>query len=367
MKKCVEGSQAVAEVVNLCEPDVVSAYPITPQTHIVEKLALIKANGSGNFEFLRADSEFAAASMVLGASATGGRSYTATSAQGLLLMTEVLFSIAGMRFPVVMTCANRAISSPINIWNDQQDSLTVRDSGWAMLYAGDNQSAVDFHILAFKIAEQLQIPVMVNMDGFVLTHTVEEIDIPEREKIKQYLPSYEPIPGTVLDVKNPVTLGSFFTPADYQEARLELDQDLKKIKNLWNKENKIFKKIFGRKYEAVEYYGPSQAKTIMISFGSVIGTIKEVVDELNQKKNKVALVNINLFRPFPDEELIAKLSGAKNIIVVEKDISMGSGGILLGEIKRALYGKSRALIKGYSYGLGGRDITKKDLIKFFQS
>src|SRR6056297_1311985 len=173
MSKLMEGSQAVAKVVNLCEPAVVSAYPITPQTHIVEDLAKYKADGKAKYEYIRAESEFAAASVVLGASATGVRTYTATSSQGLLLMTEVLFNIAGMRLPVVLTCANRGVSAPITIWNDHQDSMTVRDSGWIMFFAENHQEAIEQHLLAYKVAEKMGLPAMVNIDGFVLTHTYE--------------------------------------------------------------------------------------------------------------------------------------------------------------------------------------------------
>ncbi|MCX6746496.1 MAG: pyruvate ferredoxin oxidoreductase, partial [Candidatus Parcubacteria bacterium] len=191
-KQILEGSHAVAEIVRRLRPAVVSAYPITPQTHIVEDLAKMKAEGLADFEYINAESEFAAASIVLGASATGVRTYTATSSQGLLLMTEVLFNIAGLRLPVVITCANRAVSSPINIWNDQQDSVTIRDAGWLQLYAETNQEAVDLHVLGFKLAESLLLPVMVNMDGFTLTHTYEPVEIPSENLIKKYLPNYNP-------------------------------------------------------------------------------------------------------------------------------------------------------------------------------
>jgi pyruvate ferredoxin oxidoreductase alpha subunit len=366
MKKCLEGSHAVAKVVNCCKPDVVSAYPITPQTHIVEELALLKANGQADFEFVRADSEFAAASIVLGSSATGGRSYTATSSQGLMLMVEVLFSIAGMRKPVVMTCANRAISSPINIWNDQQDSLTVRDSGWIMFYAEDNQQAMDLHLFAFKIAEQLQIPAMVNMDGFVLTHTYETVDLPDQKQVDAFLPKYRAPKNSILDVNDPVTLGSFATPDDYQEIKMDLNKDLNNVKKIFKKEAKLFKQIFDRKYKLVDYYGVKNPDTIFVSFGSLIGTIKDSVDQLIEGKNKVGVCNIVCYRPFPEEEIIKCLSKAKKIIVLEKDISLGSGGILLSEVKKALYGNSKAKIFGKSIGLGGRDIKIKDILKIFK-
>lgn len=361
MRKCLEGSKAVALTVNLCRPDVVSAYPITPQTHIVEELAALKSNGEADFEFIRSDSEFAAASIVLGASAAGSRTYTASSSQGLLLMTEVLFNIAGLRLPVVLTCANRAVSAPINIWNDQQDAVTMRDAGWIMLYAKDNQAALDFHILAFKIAEQLRIPVMVNMDGFVLTHTYEIVDLPTLKQVNEFLPSYKPELGQYLDPRNPVSLGCFVTPADYQEIRFELHKDLLAAEKIFVKEAKLFKKIFGREYKPVEYFGPPKPQKVIVSFGSVIGTMQTA---LKQSKNKKwGILNINLFRPFPDKIVVNSLAGVKKIIVLEKDISLGSEGALALEVKRALFGKTKAAVKSLSIGLGGRDIRVKEIEK----
>src|SRR6056297_2601302 len=246
MSKLMEGSQAVAKVVNLCEPAVVSAYPITPQTHIVEDLAKYKADGKAKYEYIRAESEFAAASVVLGASATGVRTYTATSSQGLLLMTEVLFNIAGMRLPVVLTCANRAVSAPISIWNDQQDSVTVRDSGWLMLYAEHNQEVADMHLMAYKIAEKSRLPVMVNMDGFLLTHTFEPVDIPSKLQVRKYLPKYKAPKGSILDPQDPKSLGCFATPDYYFEIRQELAEDVVKSKKVIKKSMREFKKIFKR-------------------------------------------------------------------------------------------------------------------------
>ncbi len=363
MKKCIEGSHAVAEIVKLCRPAVVAAYPITPQTHIVEDLAKFKAEGQANYEFVRTESEFAAASIVLGASASGVRTYTASSAQGLLYMTEVLFTIAGMRLPVVLTCANRAISAPINIWNDQQDAMTVRDSGWIMLYAENNQEAVDMHLVAYKVAEKLLIPVMVNMDGFVLTHTFEPVEIPELNLVKKYLPDYKPVKGQFLDIDNPRSLGSFATPADYMPIREDLSKDILGAKTVLKKEFQDFKKIFGRgNGDLVEFYGDKKAKILFVAMGSVVGTIKDTVDELNQAGKKAGVLKIKCFRPFPAEELSKKITGAKFVAVIDKSISLGQEGILATEVK-AVAGKSfKGEIKSYVMGLGGRDITK-DMIK----
>jgi pyruvate ferredoxin oxidoreductase alpha subunit len=360
MKKCIEGSHAVADVVRLCRPAVIAAYPITPQTHIVEDLAKFAADGKAGYEFVRSESEFAAASIVLGASATGVRTYTATSSQGLLLMTEVLFTIAGMRLPIVLTCANRAVSGPINIWNDQQDSMTVRDSGWIMLYGEDNQEVIDLHILAFKIAEQTRIPVMVNMDGFVLTHTYEPVDVPSEKEIKKFLPVYKAEKGQFLDVKNPKSLGTFATPDDYMAIREDLSKDIVSSKSLIKKELREFKKLFGRgSADLVEYYGDKNAQTVLVAMGSVVGTIKDAVDEMNEAGQKVSVLKVKCFRPFPAEEILKKLSKAKNVAILDKSISLGNEGILATEVKAAVGNKLKAKLQSFVVGLGGRDITKK--------
>ncbi|PIP17707.1 MAG: pyruvate ferredoxin oxidoreductase, partial [Parcubacteria group bacterium CG23_combo_of_CG06-09_8_20_14_all_35_9] len=288
MRKILEGSRAVAETIKLCKPQVVSAYPITPQTHIVEDLAQFKADGEAQYEYVRAESEFAAASIVEGASARGVRVYTATSSQGLLLMTEVLFNIAGMRLPVVMTCANRAVSAPISIWNDYQDAMTVRDSGWIMLFAENNQEVVDMHIQAYKIAEKVSLPVMVNMDGFVLTHTFEPVDIPDEKLIDKFLGEYKPKKGQFLDPKNPVTLGALATPKHYMEIREDLHNELATSEKIIKKVSQEFKKTFGRNTGGViETYKIGDAKVILVGMGSIIGTLREVVDELRKKGRKI--------------------------------------------------------------------------------
>jgi len=367
MKKCIEGSHAVAEIVKLCRPAVVAAYPITPQTHIVEDLSKFKAEGEANYEFVRAESEFAAASIVLGASASGVRTYTASSSQGLLLMTEVLFTIAGMRLPVVLTCANRAISAPINIWNDQQDAMTIRDSGWLMLFAENNQEAMDFHLVAYKIAEKLSIPVMVNMDGFVLTHTFEPVDVPELAQVKKYLPDYRPLKGQILDINNSRTLGGFATPEDYMPIREDLFKDIAAAKSVLRKEFSEFKKVFGRgSSDLTEYYGPKNANVIFAAMGSVLGTIKDSVDELNKAGKKVGVLKIKSFRPFPEEEVVKKLSGAKFVAVVDKSLSLGQSGILATEIKSVAHKKIKAKIQSFVLGLGGRDITKKMITEIYK-
>ncbi|MEA2088531.1 MAG: pyruvate ferredoxin oxidoreductase [Patescibacteria group bacterium] len=374
----LEGSRAVAETINLIKPAVVSAYPITPQTHIVEDLAKLKADGKADYEYVRAESEFAAASIVLGASATGTRTYTATSSQGLLLMEEVIFNIAGMRLPVVMTCANRGVSAPITIWNDHQDAMAVRDAGWIMLFAENSQEAIDLHLIAYKIAEKIFVPVMVNIDGFVLTHTYEPVKIPTQSQVNKFLPKYNPKKGTYLDVKNPRTFGAFAPPAYYMEIRQELHDEIKNSKELIKNEINNWKKIvasntkyqiLNTKYqiidsELVEYYGVKNPEIIFVGMGSMIGTIK---DYLDNKKIKAGVLKIRSFNPFPRDDIIKILNKAKFVAILDKSISLGKEGILAQEIKAVIHNNSRKRfsvspkIQSFIVGLGGRDITGKTL------
>ena len=364
-QQILEGSRAIALTVKNIRPAVVSAYPITPQTHIVEDLAKFKADGQANYEYVRAESEFAAASIVLGASATGVRAYSATSSQGLLLMAEVIYNIAGMRLPIVMTCANRAVSAPINIWNDQQDVMAIRDAGWILLFAENHQEAVNQHIMAFKIAEQLKLPVMVNVDGFIMTHTYEPVIIPTTEQIKKYLPNYKPTAGQFLDTVNPATLGALATPAHYMEFRQELHDDLTASLKTIDQEYKKFNKIFNYKIKGnafIEYIGPKKPNTIIVAMGSVIGTIKEAVG----KSDKIGILKIKCFRPFPTDEILKIIKPTKNIAIVDKSISLGTMGILASEIKAIAQGKTNANISSFVVGLGGRDITKEIIKKIIK-
>ncbi|MEA2065338.1 MAG: pyruvate ferredoxin oxidoreductase, partial [Patescibacteria group bacterium] len=356
--KILEGSRAVAEVINLINPAVVSAYPITPQTHIVEDLAKFKADGKANYEYVRAESEFAAASIVLGASATGLRTYSATSSQGLLLMAEVLFNIAGMRLPIVFTCANRGVSAPITIWNDHQDAMTVRDAGWLMFFAENLQEAVDLHLLAFKVAEKLRLPAMVNMDGFILTHTYEPVNIPTKSQVNKFLPNYKPKAGDYLDVKNPRSFGCFAAPSHYLEIREELHSDLKNSKDEIEIEFKKWQSIFNPKFKnlkldngLIEYSGAKKPEIIFVAMGSVVGTIKDFIEKSN---DKIGILKIRTFRPFPKDEIIKILSKAKYVVVLDKSVSLGEEGILAAEIKSAAYNKIKTKIQSFIIGLGGR-------------
>lgn len=369
MIKFLEGSAAIAETIKSCKPDVVAVYPITPQTHIVENLAQSKASG---FEYITAESEMSAASIILGASATGARTYTATSSQGLLLMTEVLFNIAGLRSPVVMTCANRAVSAPINIWNDEQDIMTIRDSGWIILFAESNQQAVDLHIQAYKIAEKMSLPVVVCVDGFALTHTFESIELRDRKTIDKFLPKYKPKKETFLDIKNPITIGGISPPESYMIIRKKLHQDLLTSKKIIKETFTKFNDLFSIKNAMcdckisdglIEYSGPSNPELIFIASGSVLGTIKSAFDYNLREKNKVGVLEIKCLRPFPDEEItnfILKIK-PKNIAVIDRSISLGQTGILFSEVKSACYNGTGVSVKNFIMGLGGKDITPENI------
>lgn len=366
----MEGSHAVAQMIKLIEPKVVSAYPITPQTHIVEALADYKANGEADYEYVLAESEFAAASIVQGACLRGVRTYSATCSQGLLLMAEVLFNIAGMRLPMVLTIANRALSGPINIWNDQQDAVTVRDSGWLMLYAEDNQEAADMHLEAYRLAESLSLPVMINMDGYVLTHTFEPVEIPDAKLIKKFLPEYKPKPGTFLDVKNPRTFGAFATPETYMTIREDLFNKVAEAKIAIKKTHQDFMKLFkrGSGDGVVDAYRIKDAEIVLVSFGSVLGTIKDVVDDLRKNGVKVGVLKVRCFRPFPASEIINNLKKAKYIGVIEKCLSIGNEGILVNEIKAAVFdAKLKGKISSFIVGLGGRDVTKDNILEIISA
>jgi pyruvate ferredoxin oxidoreductase alpha subunit len=355
----MEGSTAVAETVKLCRPNVIAAYPITPQTHISEELSQMVANGELEAEYVTVESEFAAASVVLGSSATGARSYTASSSQGVLLMTEVLFCISGMRLPVVMTCANRAVSSPINIWNDQQDSFSVRDAGWIQLYAEDIQEVSDMQIQAFRIAEHPEVilPVMVCMDGFILTHAYEPVDLIEQAEADAFLPPYQP--QYYLTPKNPVTFGAMMGPESYMEVRYQLDHALRGSARIIEDVAQEFKKRFGRfQGSLVDTYKIEDAEIVLVAMGSVLSTIKETIDTLRTEGKRIGLLKIRCFRPFPREVITRALVRAKEVLVLDRAFSPGSGGVLATEIRAAFQGMERAPeIKGHIVGLGGREIS----------
>jgi pyruvate ferredoxin oxidoreductase alpha subunit len=357
MKQFLEGSFAVAESVKLCRPGVISAYPITPQTHIVERLADFVADGRLNTQFVNVESEHSAASVVLGAVATGVRVFTATSSQGLIYMSEVLFNIAGMRLPVVMVDANRALSAPINIWNDQQDTISLRDSGWIQVYAENNQDALDYVIQAYKIAEnhKIMLPVMVNMDGFILTHGMETVDMPSQELVDKFLPPYNA--PYKLDVDNPMSFGLLGDPSLYLETRYALQKTLDDVLGVIPAVGKDFETVFGRKgLDLVEPYRLDDAKIAIVAMGSVCGTIKDYIDQQRQKGKKIGLLRVIAYRPFPKEKIANILQNVGKILVLDKSISLGNEGPLYTEVK-SLFASKKPKVSGFVAGLGGRDIT----------
>jgi pyruvate ferredoxin oxidoreductase alpha subunit len=360
LRAILEGSKAVTEAVRMCRPNLVCAYPITPQTHIVEGLSQMVADGRLDAGYVLAESEFGAASIVLGASAVGGRAYTATSSQGLLLMTEVIFNIAGLRLPVVMTCANRAVSAPINIWNDQQDAVSIRDAGWIQLFVEDNQEALDSHIQAFRIAEELMIPVMVCMDGYVLTHTLEPVELPNQEDVDRFLPPYNPTYR--LDPDDPFTMGAMVGPDAYMESRYHVHMDMMEARSVIERVADEFNEIFGRhRGGLVETYDIEGADLVLVSMGSLLGTMRDAVDELQAEGLKVGILKVRCFRPFPVSAVHDAIKDVGVVGVIEKDISLGLEGTLCSEMRSAFCGEESPEISSFIMGLGGRDITIEDI------
>lgn len=371
MKQFVEGSHAIAEIVKRCRPGVISAYPITPQTHIVEDLAQMVADKELNAQFVNVESEHSAASVVLGAEATGVRTYTATSSQGLLLMAEVVFNIAGLRLPVVMTTANRAVSAPINIWNDQQDVMTVRDSGWVLLFAETIQEAVDLHLQAYRMGEdpRVMLPVMVNMDGFILTHGMEVVDMPSQEEVDKFVTPYSTT--YKLDVDNPLTMGYLADPDYYIEIRYMVQQTHQELLTIIPEVASQFKKQFkrGEGNGLIEGYHLEDAEQVFVAMGSVCGTIRDSIDELRAKGKKAGLLKITSYRPFPKNEIVKALSRAREVAVVDKSISLGGFGPLYTDLSAAVLsmGAKAPKVSGFVIGLGGRDITLKSIQEVYES
>jgi pyruvate ferredoxin oxidoreductase alpha subunit len=339
---------------------VVSAYPISPQTHIVEALSdMVRTGELAPCEYLLVESEFAAMSAAIGASAAGARAYTATASQGLLYMAEALYNASGLGLPIVMTLANRAIGAPINIWNDHSDAMSQRDSGWIQLYAESNQAAVDLHIQAFKLAEALSLPVMVCMDGFVLTHAVEPLEIPSQEQIDAFLPAYEP--RQVLDPDDPVTIGAMVGPEAFTEVRYLAHAKQMQALDLVPELAAEFATSFGRPSGGLlRRYRTEGAKTILVALGSVLGTIEDVVDELRDEGQRIGALGITCFRPFPIDEVREALAGADRVVVVERAFAVGIGGIVGQNVRLALSGLP-PVVYDVVAGLGGRAITRRAL------
>jgi pyruvate ferredoxin oxidoreductase alpha subunit len=365
MLKQIEGSRAIAEAVALCRPEVICAYPITPQTHIVEGLGeMVKSGALARCEFINVESEFAALSVAIGASAAGARSYTATASQGILFMAEAVYNAAGLGLPIVMTIGNRAIGAPINIWNDHSDSMALRDAGWIQLYAETNQEAADLHIQAFRLAEELSCPVMVCVDGFILTHAYERIDVPSQAQVDAYLPPFEPV--QMLDADDPVSIGAMVGPEAFFEVRYlqhhKQERALASIPRLARE----FTEHFGREAGGLlRTYRTEDAETIVVVLGSLNGTVKDVVDEMRDEGRRIGVLTICSFRPFPLDEVRAAIGHAKRVVVLEKSLAVGLGGMVSDGVRKALSG---IVLSGHTViaGLGGRAITRASLRALFE-
>ena len=363
IKEVMTANKAVAEAVRLAKPQVIPVYPITPQTTISEYLAQYVADEKIDAKYVKVESEHSAISAAVGASGAGVRTFTATSSQGLMLMHEILFAAAGMRTPIVLADANRAISAPLNIWNDQQDSIAQRDAGWLQIYVENAQEALDTTLMAYKVSENpsVLLPTMVCLDGFILTHTVEPVEIPDQESVDNFLPPYVP-EHAFLDPNEPMTLGSFADTRFYTEARHDMDvamtNSLEVIKNTCDE----FAEIFGRKYGLVEPYKTEDADIILVAMGSLCSTIRVIVDQLREQGEKVGLLKIRAYRPFPVEEIKEAVKNCDKIAVLDKNFTFGIGGALYSDMKV----KIDKDIYGFIVGLGGRDITPDSIIEVYE-
>jgi len=368
VKDVIKGNFATAVAAKLARVNVVPAYPITPSTLFPEQISEFIANGEMDAELVLVESEHSAMSAAIGASAVGARVATATASQGLELMHEMLFIASGMRLPIVMAVGNRALSAPINIWCDHQDTISARDSGWMQFYAENNQEALDLMLMAFKIAEDRRVllPAMVGLDAFVLTHTIEPVDIPEQEKVDEFLPPYKPL--YTLDPQRPMTFGSFGTPAHYMEFKKSQTDAMERARGVIDEVFSQFKEMFGREYNQVTPFMTDDADIIIVSMGSMSGTVREAVREMRKEGKKVGLLKITTLRPFPGKKIVELTGHARAIAVMDRNISPGFGGAVFGEISAAFINRERRpKIYDYIVGLGGRDIVLEDIRHIVES
>ena len=350
------GNHAASWAVRLSRVKMIAAYPITPQTHIVEELSEMCGDGSLDAKFLKVESEHSAMASVIASQTTGIRSFTATSSNGLALMHELLHWAAGARLPIVMVNVNRALAPGWNIWADQGDSLSQRDTGWLQIYVEDNQEVMDSVIQAYHIAEQVNLPVMVCYDAFFLSHTYEPVDIPDQELVDQWLPDYEP--ENFLDPENPRAFNGLVMPENYMEIRYKLHLAHEKAKTVVNQVGQSFGETFGRFYGAIETIHCDDAETILITSSSATSPARLVVSELRGQGQKIGLIKMRMFRPFPSEQIQTILQGKKKALVIDRNCSWGKGGIFADEIRGVLSNLSqRPQVYSYIVGLGGRSIT----------
>jgi pyruvate/2-oxoacid:ferredoxin oxidoreductase alpha subunit len=364
MKQVLEGSQAVAEAVRLARVQVVSAYPITPQTHIVEILSDYCATGKMNAKFLRVESEHSCMAALIGAQSTGVRTFTATSGQGLALMHELLHWASGARLPIVMAEVNRALAPGWNIWVDQTDSLAQRDTGWIQFYCEDSQEVIDTTLQAYKLAESVALPVMVVLDAFFLSHTYEPVDVPEQEEADRFLPPYEA--RFELDTKDPCSFGPLVPPAVYMEMRHDMAAAMDTALTNFAQIEDDYERIFGRRYGAVEAIACDDAEIVFVTSGTITSTARLVLENLRARGEKLGILKIKLFRPFPSEFIRKALMGAKKIAVIDRNFSFGASGIFAQEVRAALCNAPvHAPVFGYIAGIGGRDVTPEVLEEIY--
>jgi len=355
----MEVSIGVSHAVQLARAEAIAAYPITPQTHIVEHLSSLVANGELEAEFVNVESEHSAISTCIGMSAAGARTYTATSSQGLALMHEILFIASAMRFPIVMTVANRALSGPLSIWNDHSDIMGARDIGWIQIFVKNGQEAFDHTVMSFKIAEnpEVLLPLIVNLDGFILSHVVEALEMVDQKTVDKFLPSY--VPKHQLDPERPVTMGAFAMPEIYTEVKMShqvtLTNSYNRIMDVWNE----WGRLTGRQYQPVERYKTEDAKVLFLIMGSLSEVAEIAVDEMREQGLPVGLLKLRLWRPFPFQDLRDAVRGAETLIVCDRALSLGGpGGPVMSEVRSALYPlPERPTTLGYIIGLGGRDVN----------
>ena len=362
VREVMTSNKAVAEAVRLAKPKVIPVYPITPQTTISEYLAQYVADEKIDAKYVKVESEHSAISAAVGASGAGVRVFTATSSQGLMLMHEILFAAAGMRTPFVLADANRAISAPLNIWNDQQDSIAQRDAGFLQIYVENAQEALDTTIMAYKVSENpnVLLPSMVCLDGFILTHTVEPVEVPEQEDVDKFLPPYVP-EHSFIDPKKPMSIGNFADPDYYMEARYDMEVAMTNSIEVIKETCDEFAKIFGREYGLVEKYKTEDADIIFVAMGSICSSIRVMVDHLRTKGEKVGLLKIRSYRPFPADEIREALKDCERVAVVDKNFTFGIGGALYTDMKV----KIDKEIYGFVTGLGGRDITPESIARIY--
>lgn len=356
----LETSLACSEAVKLADADVIAAYPITPQTHIVEHLSEIVADGHLDAEFIPVESEHSAMSACVGSAAAGARTFTATSSQGLALLSEVMYIASGLRLSIVMAIANRALSAPISIWNDHSDVMSVRDCGWIQYFCENGQEVMDLTIAAFRIAEdqRVMLPVGVNMDGFQLSHVVEPIIIPDQEDVNKFLPEFKT--NFKLDPENPMSFGAVGVPEVYTEMRKQLEEAIENSLPVIEETFEDFNKIFGREYKVIETNDLDGADVAIVTMGSSGETCMTAVEEMRAQGLKVGQIRIRLWRPFPLEAFLAAVAGIKKLVVVDRALSFGgAGGPVATELRSILSTRKDApQVASYIAGLGGRDISR---------